>query len=296
MPSDHISQSRIRETTSRLRMDAEASGYFLNPDASFAEAIVEGLLLNERRYGYWACPCRLADGSIDNDRDIVCPCDYRDEDLLEWQACYCGLYVSRSVSDGSISLPSVPERRSPISTSVTGTGISAGLGLPGRAGLWRCPVCGYLCARPHPPAFCPICKATQDRFVPCTADFPSCRGSRQATKVAILLLSGLEDPFRLVHAFVWALDLADAGVSMSIIFEGKSPAWLPSLVDPTHPQHGLYHQVKAQNLIAGVCRACAAQAKVTAIAKREQLPLLEDASGHASLQPFVDRGAMIFAL
>jgi ferredoxin-thioredoxin reductase catalytic chain len=30
--------------------------------------------------------------------------------------------------------------------------------------VWRCKVCGYLCARPQPPLKCPICKADKDRF------------------------------------------------------------------------------------------------------------------------------------
>jgi rubrerythrin len=30
--------------------------------------------------------------------------------------------------------------------------------------VWRCKVCGYLCARARPPRKCPICRADQDRF------------------------------------------------------------------------------------------------------------------------------------
>jgi len=30
--------------------------------------------------------------------------------------------------------------------------------------VWRCKVCGYLCAREQPPGICPICKATRERF------------------------------------------------------------------------------------------------------------------------------------
>lgn len=30
--------------------------------------------------------------------------------------------------------------------------------------VWRCRVCGYLCARDGPPEICPICKAKKDRF------------------------------------------------------------------------------------------------------------------------------------
>ncbi len=30
--------------------------------------------------------------------------------------------------------------------------------------VWRCRVCGYLCAREAPPETCPICKVSRDRF------------------------------------------------------------------------------------------------------------------------------------
>ncbi len=37
-------------------------------------------------------------------------------------------------------------------------------GPTGTLPVWRCKVCGYLCARERPPNVCPICKADQDRF------------------------------------------------------------------------------------------------------------------------------------
>jgi len=30
--------------------------------------------------------------------------------------------------------------------------------------VWRCRVCGYLCARDEAPGVCPICKAKKERF------------------------------------------------------------------------------------------------------------------------------------
>ena len=30
--------------------------------------------------------------------------------------------------------------------------------------VWRCKVCGYLCARDEPPGLCPVCKAGKERF------------------------------------------------------------------------------------------------------------------------------------
>jgi ferredoxin-thioredoxin reductase catalytic subunit len=150
----------------KLGREAAASGYHLNPDAEFTRDLVKGLLVNEERYGYPACPCRLATGKKANDLDIICPCDYRDADLNEFGACFCALYVAQDVLEGHRQVASIPERRPPASQrrdvqpDVSGPTIAGKLSLP----VWRCKVCGYLCARGEPPDICPICKAKKDRF------------------------------------------------------------------------------------------------------------------------------------
>jgi ferredoxin-thioredoxin reductase catalytic subunit len=149
----------------KLKREAESAGYYLNPDVSFTKELVKGLLINEKRYGYWACPCRLASGNKDEDLDIICPCDYRDPDLLDYDACYCALYVSQAALRGEKKVQSIPERRPPaeernIPDHRPMAQIISSLPLP----VWRCRVCGYLCARDKPPEVCPICKAKKDRF------------------------------------------------------------------------------------------------------------------------------------
>jgi ferredoxin-thioredoxin reductase catalytic chain len=150
----------------QLDREAEASGYHLNPDREFTRELVKGLLTNEGRYGYLACPCRLATGDKQHDLDIICPCDYRDSDLLDWGNCYCALYVSGDVVRGEREAQPIPERRPPeggrsqdISARAT-----ARPGEEPSLPVWRCRVCGYLCARERPPAVCPICKAKRERF------------------------------------------------------------------------------------------------------------------------------------
>ncbi len=106
-----ISAEAVDKLYARLDREARAGGYNLNPDVEFTKGLVEGLLVNEARYGYWACPCRLADGVREKDLDIICPCDYRDPEPTEWGACYCGLYVSDAVRDGHQELQPIPERR-----------------------------------------------------------------------------------------------------------------------------------------------------------------------------------------
>ncbi|CAJ37548.1 ferredoxin-thioredoxin reductase catalytic domain-containing protein [Methanocella arvoryzae] len=147
--------------------DAERGGYRLNPDQNFTRALVKGLLINKGRYGYIACPCRLATGQREEDLDIICPCDYRDPDLAQFSACYCGLYVSDEVFQGLKKLAPVPERRQPREVSVTpamAATASPGAGVSLKYPVWRCKVCGYLCAREEPPGVCPVCKVSKDRF------------------------------------------------------------------------------------------------------------------------------------
>lgn len=72
----------------KLESDAARGGYHLNPDPDTTMPLMEGLVTNIQRYGYGLCPCRLTGGSREADLDIICPCDYRDADLDEFDACF----------------------------------------------------------------------------------------------------------------------------------------------------------------------------------------------------------------
>jgi ferredoxin-thioredoxin reductase catalytic chain len=89
----------------------EAKGYYFNKDMARTFELLEGLLLNKERYGYMGCPCRLASGNREHDKDIICPCVYRAPDVEEYGSCYCNLYVSKAWNDGKIPHSYVPERR-----------------------------------------------------------------------------------------------------------------------------------------------------------------------------------------
>jgi ferredoxin-thioredoxin reductase catalytic subunit len=150
----------------KLNEDAESGGYHLNPDTELTKKLVKGLLTNKNRYGYQSCPCRLASGDKEKDMDIICPCDYRDPDLDEYGTCYCSLYVDREILEGKKKVRSIPERRykkkerDVIEKAKKPEEKVSKSGYP----VWRCRVCGYLCARENPPAVCPICKAKRERF------------------------------------------------------------------------------------------------------------------------------------
>ena len=160
-----VSQEEIGSLFARLDAEAEKGGYHLNLDTEFTKELVFGLIVNEQRYGYRACPCRLATGARADDLDIICPCDYRDPDLDEFDTCYCGLYVSRAVINGEKSVKRIPERRpGPDESSEIRENPATLKGASLSHPVWRCRVCGYLCARDNPPGVCPVCKADKDRF------------------------------------------------------------------------------------------------------------------------------------
>jgi ferredoxin-thioredoxin reductase catalytic chain len=95
----------------QLKAVNEPKGYFFNRDREQTLFLLEGLLTNRQRYGYMCCPCRLAKEDRQADRDIICPCVYREPDVRDYGSCYCGLYVSAAWNEDSIEHVFVPERR-----------------------------------------------------------------------------------------------------------------------------------------------------------------------------------------
>ena len=96
-----------------LRKVQEPKGYYFNSDRERTLDLIEALIANKTRYGYMTCPCRLASGDRESDKDIICPCVYREQDVKEYGSCYCNLYVSREWLEEKIPRSYVPERRSP---------------------------------------------------------------------------------------------------------------------------------------------------------------------------------------
>jgi ferredoxin-thioredoxin reductase catalytic chain len=103
--------SEIEKLYEMLRKIQEPKGYFFNLDRDKVNELLEGLLTNKQRYGYMVCPCRLASGDREKDKDIICPCVYREPDVVEFGSCYCNLYVSKDWNEDKVPHVYVDERR-----------------------------------------------------------------------------------------------------------------------------------------------------------------------------------------
>ena len=107
--------------------------------------------------------------------------DFISPDVAEFGACYCRLYVNKTVFE-SKNLPEVPERR-PLEKQGRAYGLKNVLApaqeetKPSSAiktqpakntevkkKLWYCKQCGYVVYREDPPYVCPICKAKKEMF------------------------------------------------------------------------------------------------------------------------------------
>ena len=80
----------------RLKKNAERNAkknqMYLCPEPEQLDDLIKGLVVNRERYGYPSCPCRISSGILKNDKDIICPCDYRNT------VCVTARYTSVRIS------------------------------------------------------------------------------------------------------------------------------------------------------------------------------------------------------
>ncbi len=105
--------TEVEKLYEMMKKSQEPKGFFFNKDRERVLELLEALLKNKERYGYMCCPCRLASSKREQDKDIICPCEYRSPDVEEYGSCYCNLYVSQDWNDEQVCRQYIPERRPP---------------------------------------------------------------------------------------------------------------------------------------------------------------------------------------
>jgi hypothetical protein len=87
-----------------------------------------------------------------------------------------------------------------------------------------------------------------------------------------------------------ALDMKSKGHEVRIVIEGSATKLIPELAAAGNPMFQLYQKAKGQDLIEGVCRACATKMGTLKAAEGQGLRLLDEMSGHPSLARFLGAG------
>jgi ferredoxin-thioredoxin reductase catalytic subunit len=72
---------------------AEKKGYKLNPNRMIVEGVIKGLLVRKENFGEIYCPCRKMSGNKEEDKKIICPCIYHEDEIAKDGHCFCNLFV-----------------------------------------------------------------------------------------------------------------------------------------------------------------------------------------------------------
>ena len=118
------------------------------------------------------------------------------------------------------------------------------------------------------------------------------------TKVAIFLLSGVEDSHRTAafHALLYARDLKAANIDVQLVFDGAGSAWIDEWSKPENRTHKLYEEVRDSGIIAGVCDFCVGHFGDKAKASGQGLSLLGGSGGHPDISRFVGQGYQVIVI
>lgn len=82
-------EKKIREMATKY---ADKKGYTLNSDNELLDLVISGLAKNKTEYGRQYCPCRIVTGEFEEDKKIICPCIYHEEEIENDGHCHCALF------------------------------------------------------------------------------------------------------------------------------------------------------------------------------------------------------------
>ncbi|MFQ6049614.1 MAG: thioredoxin domain-containing protein [Candidatus Paceibacterales bacterium] len=84
---------RVEEVIKEYEEYAQKNGFSLNPNKKVVEGLVKSLLEREKRFGARYCPCRKITGNKEEDRKLICPCQFHREEIERDGYCLCRLFV-----------------------------------------------------------------------------------------------------------------------------------------------------------------------------------------------------------
>lgn len=77
----------------KLERHLEGKPFRFNPDAGVVDRLLAAMAMRQRKTGSPYCPCRVATGDPEKDKDIACPCVYHEAEVERQGFCHCRLFV-----------------------------------------------------------------------------------------------------------------------------------------------------------------------------------------------------------
>lgn len=98
------------------------------------------------------------------------------------------------------------------------------------------------------------------------------------------------EPMCFAHVLLNAIDLDSKGYAAQIVIEGTATKLLPLFESGEAPFTPKYQECLEKGLIAGTCKACSAKTGSLESAERQGITLLDDMSGHPSVEGYLKKG------
>lgn len=113
-------------------------------------------------------------------------------------------------------------------------------------------------------------------------------------KIAVFAFQG--ELMCFAHALLNVIDLKSKGYEVKLIIEGSATALIEQLGKEGTPYAPLYAKVRAEGLLAGICRACAGKMGSLAEAERQGIPCLGEMQGHPGFATWLAEGYEIISM
>lgn len=88
-----MEEKDIEELKQKSEQYAKSKGYKLNPNEIIVKGVIKGLLTRKENFGEIYCPCRKLTGNKEEDKKIICPCVYHEDEIKNDGHCFCNLFV-----------------------------------------------------------------------------------------------------------------------------------------------------------------------------------------------------------
>ena len=85
--------SLAAELRARIAGCLEGKPFRLNPDQETVDSLVEAMVMRRQKKGDYYCPCRVVTDDAENNRKIVCPCVFHEDEIAADGYCKCRLFV-----------------------------------------------------------------------------------------------------------------------------------------------------------------------------------------------------------
>ena len=119
-------------------------------------------------------------------------------------------------------------------------------------------------------------------------------------RYAIVLLAGNETnegKVRAAHALLYAVELAEKGYSVVLIFDGAGAGWANEFNKPENPLYKPYLKLQKLGVVEEICDHCSKNMGVQEkLSERQKKSIVSDYKGHPSLVKWVERGYQILTL